>query len=100
MEQRKETLTKVVTKIVEKQLPFFQKGPTHLLPMTMKEIASELDIHESTVSRTVREKYVQTPVGTFPLKSFFTSTIQTVQDEATSSTQVKNAIAALIEGRE
>jgi RNA polymerase sigma-54 factor len=97
IEQRKETLTRVVAKIVEKQPGFFQKGPQGLLPMTMKEIAAELDVHESTVSRAVREKYVQTPVGTFTLKSFFTSTIQTTsEDEATSSSQVKNAIAKLV----
>ncbi|MGG1676412.1 RNA polymerase factor sigma-54 [Neobacillus sp. NRS-1170] len=98
IEQRKETLTKVVGKIVEKQPAFFQKGAQYLVPMTMKEVAAELDIHESTVSRAVREKYVQTPVGTVTLKSFFTSTIQTVsEDENTSSTQVKNAITRLIE---
>lgn len=97
IEQRKETLTRVVAKIVEKQPAFFQKGPQGLLPMTMKEIAVELDVHESTVSRAVREKYVQTPVGTFTLKSFFTSTIQTTsEDEATSSSQVKNAISQLV----
>lgn len=97
IEQRKETLTRVVSKIVEKQTQFFKKGREYLVPMTMKEVASELDIHESTVSRAVKEKYVQTPIGTFSLKSFFTSTIQTVSNENTSSSQVKNAIAALIE---
>ena len=98
IEQRKETLTKVVTKIVEKQASFFQKGAQqYLVPMTMKDVASELEIHESTVSRAVREKYLQTPVGTFTLKSFFTSTIQTVLDENTSSTKVKNSIATMIE---
>ncbi|MED4204566.1 RNA polymerase factor sigma-54 [Neobacillus mesonae] len=98
IEQRRETLTRVVAKIVEKQTAFFQKGPQNLVPMTMKELAAELDIHESTVSRAVREKYVQTPIGTFTLKSFFTSTIQTVSgDETTSSTQVKNAISKLID---
>ncbi|MEH7107788.1 RNA polymerase factor sigma-54 [Bacillus sp. JJ1764] len=98
IEQRKETLSKVGTAIVERQPAFFQKGPQYLVPMTMKEIATELEIHESTVSRAVREKYVQTPVGTFTLKSFFTSTIQTVSDdENTSSTQVKNAISKLIQ---
>lgn len=98
IEQRKETLTKVVAKIIEKQAAFFQKGSQYLVPMTMKEVAGELEIHESTVSRAVREKYVQTPIGTFALKSFFTSTIQTVSDEEnTSSTQVKKKIAMLIE---
>lgn len=97
IEQRRETLTKVVMKIAEKQPLFFQKGPNYLKPMTMKEVAQELDIHESTVSRAVREKYVQTPAGTFELRSFFTSTIQTVADESTSSSTVKNAISLLIE---
>ncbi|MFP5112690.1 RNA polymerase factor sigma-54 [Bacillaceae bacterium C204] len=98
IEQRKETLTKVIAKIIEKQAAFFQKGSQYLVPMTMKEIAGELEIHESTVSRAVREKYVQTPIGTFSLKSFFTSTIQTTsEDENTSSTQVKKKIATLIE---
>ncbi|WP_042353965.1 RNA polymerase factor sigma-54 [Bacillus rubiinfantis] len=98
IEQRRETLTRVVTKIVEKQTAFFRKGPQALVPMTMKELAMELDIHESTVSRAVREKYVQTPIGTFPLRSFFTSTIQTVAgEENTSSTQVKDIIKKLID---
>ncbi|MDQ1144417.1 RNA polymerase sigma-54 factor [Bacillus sp. SORGH_AS 510] len=98
IEQRRETLTKVITKIVEKQTECFQKGMQYLVPMTMKEIASELAIHESTVSRAVREKYIQTPLGTFPLKSFFTSTIQTVASaESTSSTHVKNEISHLVE---
>jgi RNA polymerase sigma-54 factor len=98
IEQRKETLTRVVAKIIEKQAAFIQKGSQYLVPMTMKEVAGELNIHESTVSRAVREKYVQTPIGTFALRSFFTSTIQTVSDEEnTSSTQVKKKIATLIE---
>ncbi|MDP4164561.1 MAG: RNA polymerase factor sigma-54 [Bacillota bacterium] len=96
IEQRKETLTKVVMKIAEKQPLFFQKGPEYLRPMTMKEVAGELGIHESTVSRVVREKYVQTPSGTFELRTFFTSTIQTTAEENTSSATVKNAIASLI----
>ncbi|MGG5252042.1 RNA polymerase factor sigma-54 [Neobacillus sp. SM06] len=97
IEQRKETVKKVVLKIVEKQLDFFRKGPEFLQPMTMKEMANELAVHESTISRAVREKYVQTPNGTFPLKFFFTSTVQTVSDESTSSSQVKNLIARLVD---
>jgi RNA polymerase sigma-54 factor len=100
IEQRKETLTRVVSKIVEKQTRFFENGKDYLVPMTMKEVAGELDIHESTVSRAVKEKYVQTPIGTFPLKFFFTSTIQMVSNESTSSNQVKNEIASLIESED
>lgn len=97
LEQRKETLTKVAVKIVEKQHDFFIKGPAYLKPMTMRDIAEEIGVHESTVSRAVREKYAQTPFGLFELKYFFSSTIQTVSDESASSQQVKDIISKLIE---
>lgn len=96
IEQRKETLTKVTLKIIEKQPDFFIKGPSYLRPMTMKDIADDLEIHESTVSRAVREKYAQTPFGTFELRTFFSSTIKTTSDENTSSKQVKTIISKLI----
>lgn len=96
LEQRKETLTKVAVKIVEKQHAFFMKGPAHLKPMTMREIAEEVGIHESTVSRAVREKYAQTPFGLYELKSFFSSTIQTTSNENASSKQVKDLITKLV----
>lgn len=94
--QRKETLLKVSMKIIEKQPDFFLKGPAHLNPMTMREVAEELDIHESTVSRTVREKYMQTQAGTYELKSFFTSSVQTTENDQASSQQVKAAIESFI----
>ncbi|WLR55643.1 RNA polymerase factor sigma-54 [Mesobacillus subterraneus] len=90
--QRKETLQRVSMKIIEKQQDFFLIGPAHLNPMTMREVAEELEIHESTVSRTVREKYMQTPAGTYELKSFFTSAIQTTENDQASSQKVKAAI--------
>lgn len=96
LEQRKETLLKVSMKIIEKQREFFLIGPAHLNPMTMREVAEELDIHESTVSRTVREKYMQTPSGTYELKSFFTSALQTTENDQASSQKVKAAIELLI----
>ncbi|WP_338471838.1 RNA polymerase factor sigma-54 [Niallia sp. XMNu-256] len=96
IEQRKETIMRVALKIVEKQPDYFVYGPSRLKPMTMKEISDELGIHESTVSRTVREKYAQTPFGTVELKSFFSSTIKTTSTEETSSTGVKKEIQDLI----
>lgn len=96
LEQRKETLTKVAVKIVEKQNDFFMRGPAFVKPMTMKDISEELGIHESTVSRAVREKYAQTPFGLFELKFFFSSTIQTTSEENASSKQVKDIISQLI----
>jgi RNA polymerase sigma-54 factor len=96
LEQRKETLLKVSMKIIEKQKEFFLIGPSHLNAMTMREVAEELDIHESTVSRTVREKYMQTPSGTYELKSFFTSALQTTENDQASSQKVKAAIELII----
>jgi RNA polymerase sigma-54 factor len=98
LEQRKETITKVSLAIVQRQQEFFEKGPLYLKPMTMREIAEEIEVHESTVSRTVREKYMQTPFGTFELKSFFTNMVSTTHLEATSTNQVKDAIKKLVDG--
>lgn len=100
LEQRKETITKVSLAIVQRQQNFFEKGPLHLKPMTMREIAEEIDVHESTVSRAVREKYMQTPFGTFELKSFFTNMVSTTNSEATSSNQVKDSIKKLVDGED
>lgn len=97
LEQRRETLTNVSLKIAEKQEAFFTKGPSYLKPMTMREISEDLDIHESTVSRAVREKYIQTPFGTFELRSFFTSTIGTITNDTASSNHVKKTIQNLID---
>jgi RNA polymerase sigma-54 factor len=97
IEQRKETIIKVALKIIEKQPDFFIYGPEYLKPMTMKEVSDELDIHESTVSRAVREKYAQTPYGTIELRSFFSSHIRTTSNEDISSKQVKTAISELVE---
>ena len=65
--------------------------------MTMKEISEELGIHESTVSRAVREKYAQTPFGTFELKSFFSSALKTASNEDAGVHEVKTIIFSLID---
>ena len=72
IEQRKQTIQSVVTAIVRQQRDFLELGPKHLKPMTLAQIAQEVGIHESTVSRSVNGKYVQTPRGLFELKYFFT----------------------------
>lgn len=76
LEQREETLVRVGTAIVERQKEFFLKEHHPLTPMTLKEIASLLNLHESTISRSVHDKYVQTDFGTFELKSFFTTALK------------------------
>lgn len=97
IEQRRLTLLKVMTTIVNKQVEFFQNGPGHLRPLTLKEVAEEADIHESTVSRSVKNKYVQTPHGLFEMKHFFNVGVRTDDGEEASSSSVKEQIKALID---
>ena len=77
IDHRKTTLHKVLEKIVKKQRGYFEKGESALIPMTLKEIAEEIDMHESTVSRAIREKYILTSFGTIKIKDLFTNGIQT-----------------------
>lgn len=97
LEQRKLTLQNVMNEIINRQLDFFLKGPAHLKPLIMSEVAQSLDIHESTVSRAVKDKFVQTPFGIFEMKYFFSRNIQTTGSTDTSSTQVKNVLKQLID---
>lgn len=97
LEQRRLTLMRVTQAIVEMQRDFFDRGIHYLKPMTQKEIAERVNLHESTISRATSNKYVQTPRGIFELKYFFTSALSTSNGEATSSESVKRRIKALIE---
>ncbi|WLR50508.1 RNA polymerase factor sigma-54 [Bacillus tianshenii] len=100
IQQRRLTLLKVMTAIIEKQPDFFEKGDSHLKPMTLRDIAEETELHESTVSRATTGKYVQTPHGVFELKSFFSSGIRTQQGEDASSNEVKIAMKKLIDSED
>jgi RNA polymerase sigma-54 factor len=71
IEQRRNTLEKVTRAIVEHQRPFLEKGPEHIQPLKMQQIADKVGVHVTTVSRAVDDKWVQTPRGIFPLKRFF-----------------------------
>ncbi|WP_102344917.1 RNA polymerase factor sigma-54 [Bacillus sp. Marseille-P3661] len=97
IEQRFMTMEKVMAAIIEVQREFFTKGRAYLKPLTLKDIAAKIDMHESTVSRTVNGKYVQTPQGVFELKYFFTSSIQTNDEDDTSSAAVKEAIREIVD---
>ena len=97
IEQRRRTMVKVMQKIVEKQRDFFDHGVMHLKPLTLQDVASEIDMHESTVSRVTNGKYVQTPRGVFELKFFFSSGLGTVDGEDISSKAAKEKIARLID---
>lgn len=97
IQQRKITMLKVMNAIVQRQYDFFDKGPEHIKPMIMKDIAEDIGMDISTVSRVVNGKYVQTDFGVFELRSFFTEGIQTADGEEVSTRKVKNRIKELIE---
>jgi RNA polymerase sigma-54 factor len=98
LEQRKQTLVNVMMEIMERQKQCLEKGLTALKPLTMREVADALHIHESTVSRAVKNKYVQTPFGTVELRYFFTSSLSSANtDEEASATKTKALIKQLIE---
>ncbi len=90
IEQRKETMISVMNEILKKQSDFLSKGKSSLKPLTLKDIADTLDIHESTVSRTVKDKFVQTPHGLMNMKSFFSTKLSDNQgDVSTASVKLK-----------
>ncbi len=97
IEQRRQTMLKVMHFIVDRQREFFEKGVEHLHPLTLREVAEVLDMHESTVSRVTSQKYVQTPRGVFPLKFFFSSSLGTTTGEDASSRAVKAQIRKLVD---
>ena len=93
--QREETLRQVALSIIDRQQPFLEKGLSSLSPLTLRQIAEVLKLHPSTISRTVANKYIQTPFGTFPLKRFFTQAV--VTERGTLSNQkIKSTLEFLI----
>ena len=93
--RRQDTIRRVTESIVKYQKAFFEKGASHIIPMNLKDIASDIGMHESTVSRVTSNKYVHTPKGIFELKYFFSSSIKT-NGEDLSSKSVKIKIKQLI----
>ena len=85
IEQRRQTMLKVMNFIVDRQRDFFEKGIEYLKPLTLREVAEVINMHESTVSRVTNEKYVQTPRGVLPLKFFFSSALATASGEDASA---------------
>jgi len=98
IEHRKTTIYRVLEKIIELQKEFFDYGKERLRPMTLREIADSLEIHESTVSRAIRDKYVLTDRGTIKIKDMFTTGMSSSSGgEDVSTNIIKNSIANLIE---
>jgi len=97
IEQRRQTMLKVMNFIVDRQREFFEKGVEHLRPLTLREVAEHIDMHESTVSRVTNEKYAQTPRGVLPLKFFFSSGLSTDYGEDVSARGVRAKIEKLVQ---
>lgn len=97
VERRRRTMLRVMECILEAQRDFFEKGPSHLKPLTLAQVAGQLGLHESTVARVLRSKYVQTPSGILPLKGFFSNRLPTAMGEETSGRAVRERIRNLID---
>lgn len=93
LHQRQQTIMNIAREIVNRQREFMEKGVAFLKPLTMVQVAEVVGVHETTVSRAVSGKYMQTPQGVFEMKYFFTSGIQTASGEGMSNTSVKDMIA-------
>jgi RNA polymerase sigma-54 factor len=96
IDQRQQTITNIANEIVRRQKSFFDQGITSLKPMTMMQVAGQVGVHETTVSRAVSGKYLQCPQGIFEMKFFFTSGIQTASGDNVSNASVKDIIQDMV----
>ncbi len=96
LDQRQRTIYKVADSIVRHQREFFDKGIEHLRPLVLRDVANDIGMHESTVSRVVSNKYIHTPRGLFPMKYFFHSGIDSATGADVSSLSIKSKIARYI----
>jgi len=98
LHQRQQTILNIGKEIVRRQMDFLEKGVAYLKPLTMVQVAEVVGVHETTVSRAVSGKYMQTPQGLFEMKYFFTAGIQTSNGDGMSNTSVKDMIADIFKG--
>ena len=95
--QRQRTIFKVMESILRFQYEFFEKGAEHLRPLILKDVAEDIEMHESTVSRVTSNKYVHTPLGIYELKYFFSTAIPREGEDAMASESIKTMIRKLIQ---
>jgi RNA polymerase sigma-54 factor len=98
--RRQMTILKVMKSILRRQQDFFDKGVEHLHPMILRDVADEIGVHESTVSRTTTNKYVECPFGIFELKYFFNARISTTSGTDAAAASVKAKIQKLVDGED
>lgn len=97
LDQRQNTLKKLSQKIIEQQPKFFVKSNPSLQPMTMQQIADDVGVHETTISRAIANKYAKTPHGVFPLKHFFNSGFTSESGETIANRSIKETIEKIIQ---
>jgi RNA polymerase sigma-54 factor len=100
VDQRQKTILKVATSIINFQRAFLDSGIEHLRPLVLRDVASDIGMHESTVSRVVNNKYMHTPQGVYEMKFFFHSGISSSYGESVSSVTIKQRIRKIIEGED
>ncbi len=100
LDQRQKTILKTSAEIVKQQDGFFRRGVSELKPLTLREVADKIEMHESTISRVTSNKFLHCDRGTFELKYFFTSGVGSSDGEGASSEAVKSRIKALIDAEE
>ncbi|MBO4632119.1 MAG: RNA polymerase factor sigma-54 [Lentisphaeria bacterium] len=100
LEQRKTTIRRIAELIVNAQYEFMKQGPRALKPMTMRQAADKLGLHETTVSRAVSGKYMQTPVGLFEFRFFFSGGFQSDEGEEISAHSIKDMIRELVDAED
>jgi len=98
--QRRRTLERIAREIVEIQRPFMEHGISRLAPLQMQEVARRLDLHVSTVSRALADKYIQTPQGLFPMKFFFSSGYQAADGSSESNRTIMSRIKEMLAGED
>lgn len=96
IEQRRSTIRKVIESILKFQMNFFIEGEKSIKPLTLKDVAEDIEMHESTISRATNGKYVQTPRGLFELKYFFSSSLEGLEGDI-SSTSIKSTLKDIID---
>jgi len=100
VDQRQKTIVKVATSLINFQRAFLDHGIEHLRPLVLRDVATDIGMHESTVSRVVNNKYVHTPQGVYELKFFFHSGISSSYGESVSSVTIKQRIRKIIESED
>ena len=97
IQQRQRTIYKVMESILKFQREFFDHGPSHLKPLILRDVADDINMHESTVSRVTSNKYAHTPQGIYELKYFFSTAVATTDGDSVAAESIRNRIRQLIQ---